>query len=185
MLTIELPRAKRLYEQGQLDNYLLYSNRYLTANANEEILTSISQQTGIPRECIHLCGIEALDEAFLREPKLAQWAGINPLDRPLVTSSRELAEVVEAIALHFDNGGQEEQSRPQKRTSLADKNELSSMSERTLQRLIKNYGYLLSQIQEFLADPANSEIRELYISCAKEFDLKIPSGYCVRSASTT
>ena len=37
------------------------------------------------------------------EPRLAQLAGVNPLDGPLIVSSRELAEVVEAIAEIIDD----------------------------------------------------------------------------------
>ncbi|MGZ1489495.1 ABC-three component system protein [Brevibacterium sediminis] len=173
VLTKELSRAKKLYESGKLHNYLLYSNRYLTANANEKIIETISAETGIPSESIHLCGIEALDEAFRDEPRLAQLAGINPLDGPLIVSSRDLAEVVEAIATNVDDGQSGTQSRPQERTSLAVKNELNTMTEQTSKRLMKNYGHLLSQIQSFLADPGNSSIRDLYDSCAEDFDLKI------------
>lgn len=173
VLTLELPRAKKLYHQGKLQNYLLYSNRYLTANANEKILEYISEQTGIPSPSIHLCGIEALDEAFRLEPQLDKLAGINPLDGPLVPSSRELAEVVEAISSQLDSNQQEKIKRPLERTSLVKKNELNSMTEKTSHRLMNYYGHLLSQIQKFLADPGNNDIRNLYVSCAEEFNLKI------------
>ncbi|WP_104133770.1 hypothetical protein [Cryobacterium sp. Y62] len=100
VLTLELPRARKLHKAGKLENYLFYSNRYLTANANENesLLERISIEIGIPRENVHLCGIESLEEAFRDEPRLAQLAGVNPVDGPLIVSSRELAEVVEAIA---------------------------------------------------------------------------------------
>ena len=112
VLANELPRAKKLYENGKLNNYLLYSNRYLTANANEKIIEMVSAETGIPSESVHLCGIEALDESFRMEPRLAQLAGVNPLDGPLIVSSRELAEVVEAIAEIIDDNTTGMQSRP-------------------------------------------------------------------------
>lgn len=173
VLANELPRAKKLYENGKLNNYLLYSNRYLTANANEKIIEMVSAETGIPSESVHLCGIEALDESFRMEPRLAQLAGVNPLDGPLIVSSRELAEVVEAIAEIIDDNTTGMQSRPQERTSLAAKNELNSMTEKTSRRLMGNYGHLLTQFKDFLADLGNSAIRDLYDSCAEDFDLKI------------
>ncbi|KXX58408.1 ABC-three component system protein [Rhodococcus sp. LB1] len=172
VLTKELPRARQLREKGKLHNYLLYSNRYLTANANEALLETLSKGIGLPRESVHLCGIESLDDAFREEPKLARLAGITPFDGPLVVSSRELAEVVEAIA-HGIDAEAKSGSRPQERTSLATKNTLNSMSDATSKRLMSNYGYLLRQIKEFLADPGNHRIQQIYDDCAEDFDLKI------------
>lgn len=173
VLTTEIPRARKLHEDGFLDNYLLFSNRFLTANANESLLHQIASGIGIAKENIHLCGIEALDEAFREEPRLAQLAGINPLDGPLIVSSRQLAEVVEAIAISINATLDGSGSRPQERTSLRAKNQLNSMTESTSSRLMKNYGHLLRQIQEFLADPGNSRIRDIYDDCAEDFDLKV------------
>ncbi|NKS64292.1 hypothetical protein GS966_15345 [Rhodococcus hoagii] len=173
VLTAELPRARLLQKNGELNNYLLYSNRYLTANANEKLIKAVSQSIGVPPECVHLCGIEALDEAFREEPRLAQLAGISPLGGPLIVSSRELAEVVEAIAHAVDSNLPHTGNRQLERTSLATKNVLNSMSESTSKRLMRNYGHLLRQIREFLADPANARIQQIYSDCAEDFDLKI------------
>lgn len=173
VLTKELLRAKKLYDSGSLHNYLLYSNRFLTSKVNEKLIATISNEIGIPSESVHLCGIEALDEAFRMEPRLARMAGVNPLDGPLLVSSRELAEVVEAIAVALDEELPSVQSRPVERTSLTVKNALNSMTEPTSKRLMRNYGHLLGQIQIFLADPGNATIRDLYDSCAEDFDLKI------------
>lgn len=175
VLTLELPRAKRLHEAGKLENYLLYSNRYLTANANENLLERISSGIGIAREKVHLCGVEALDEAFRNEPRLAQLAGINPVDGPLIVSSRDLAEVVEAVAAAINLSSKEagSSSRPQERTSLAEKNVLNVMTDHTSKRLMRNYGHLLRQIKTFLANPGNAEIRAIYDDCAEDFHFKI------------
>lgn len=173
VLTKEIARAKKLRDGGMLDNYLLYSNRFLTANANEDLVNRIANGVGISTESVHLCGIEALDEAFREEPRLAQLAGVNPLDGPLVVSSRELAEVVEALSQNINEELPQVTSRPQERTSLAAKNQLNSMTEKTSKRLMRNYGHLLRQVQSFLADPGNSRIRQMYDDCAEDFDLKI------------
>ncbi|KFI81045.1 ABC-three component system protein [Bifidobacterium psychraerophilum] len=173
VVSIEVKRARKLRLAGKLDNYLLYSNRYLTANANEKLIGTISTSIGVPEECVRLCGIEALDEAFRLEPRLADLAGINPLDGPLIVSSRELAEVVEAISISLNEKLPSIQTHPVNRTSLNEKNDLNSMSQETSDRLMKNYSHLLRQIKEFLADPGNSKYRDMYDSCAEDFDLKI------------
>lgn len=173
VLTKEIVRAKKLHDGRMLDNYLLYSNRFLTANANEALVQQLAAGIGISTENIHLCGVESLDEAFRAEPRLAQLAGINPLDGPLIVSSRDLAEVVEAITQGINFEFASTDSRPVARTSLAKKNQLNSMTEKTSNRLMRNHGHVLRQIQSFLADPGNSRIRKMYVDCAEDFDLKI------------
>jgi hypothetical protein len=56
----EIPRVKKLIANKQLDNYMLFANRRLTANAESEIRALLSEQCGIPEESIYLCGIEQL-----------------------------------------------------------------------------------------------------------------------------
>lgn len=173
VLCKELPRARKLREAGKLHNYLIYSNRFLTAGTNERLLEEIAAAIGIGTENVHLCGIEALDEALREKPGLDTLAGIDPLDGPLIVTSRELAEVVEAVAKHVKDAGAGSQSKPVKRTSLAKKDELNSMTPAMSGRLMRNYGPLLGQIKEFLADPMNERICAIYDDCAEDFDLKI------------
>jgi ABC-3C protein len=172
VLSKELVRAKKLREAGALNNYLIYSNRYLTGNANETIIASVSTAVGIPSENVHLCGIEALDQAFREERRLATLAGITSFDGPLIVQSRDLAEVVEAVAAAMKTAPSRGSS-PVVRTSLATKNRLNAMSQETSDRLMGLYQHLFWQIQDFLADPLNSRVRALYDDCAHEFGLKI------------
>jgi hypothetical protein len=172
VLSKELPRAKKLCQGGQLHNYLLYSNRFLTGNTNEQLIKEIAKAIGIATENVHLCGIEALDEAFRNEPRLASLAGINPVDGPLIVTSRQLVDVVEAISHGIKDGGGSA-SRPVERTSLVEKNRLNSMTSTMSSRLMRNYGSMITQIKEFLADPMNARICAIYDDCAEDFDLKI------------
>lgn len=173
VLSEEIPRVKRLAEANQLANYMLFSNRGLTAGGNEAVINRIAEEAGLPRERIHLCGVEVLNECFRESPRLAELAGINPIDGPLIVSSRTLAEVVEAISTSLDVNARGAGSHPISRTTLAKKNELNSMTEVTSKRLRRNYFYLLRQIQDFLAEPGNVRIRKLYEDCAEDFDLRI------------
>jgi hypothetical protein len=173
VLTKEVPRAKKLREKGGLDNYMIYANRRLTGGANEIILQRLADEIGLPTDRIHLCGVEALDEAFREEPRLAALAGISPLDGPLIVSSRDLADIVEAVADHVAAVADGVPATPVERTTLAEKNELNAMSDEYSRRLLRNYSHLLRQIQSFLANPMNATIQDLYEACAEDFDLKI------------
>jgi hypothetical protein len=54
----EIPKIKNLKDNKQLDHYILFSNRKLSAIAESEIRTHISTKCGIPEESIYLCGVE-------------------------------------------------------------------------------------------------------------------------------
>ncbi len=98
VITEEIVRIKKLVNSKGLDNYLLFSNRHLSALSNEAILKRLSDECGIKTESLHLIGIERMEELFREYPNLATLAGINPLDGPLLVSSRELGDVVEKVA---------------------------------------------------------------------------------------
>ena len=50
----EAVKVKKLFDNAELNNYILFSNRKLSANKNEEILTEIATQTGLATKNIHL-----------------------------------------------------------------------------------------------------------------------------------
>lgn len=175
-LSEELGRVRRLREDGQLNNYLLVSNRFLTAGTNEELLKRISSVVNLPTESIHICGIEALEEAFIDEPDLARKAGIRELDGPLRIESRDLAEVVQNLSIELDalpTTSMEDKPPPAERTSLQEKDDINRIPGEYSKRIRKKYFPYVPQIQEFLADPLNRNIRKMYESCVEDFDLKI------------
>jgi|SRR5665648_117969 len=142
VISKEIDRAKKLVAQG-MQNYMVYSNRRLTAGANEAILDRLSSELGLARKCIHLCGIESLDEALREEPRIPHLAGMSPFDGPLIVSSRDLAEVVEAVAASVEAVADGRLAPPVPRTRLVEKNELNALSEEYSQRLMKQYASLL------------------------------------------
>jgi hypothetical protein len=73
----ELPRIKRLRDSGELTNYMLFSNRRLSGNAEAELRRVISTTCGIPLESIYICGIEQLELYLTRimHERDADWLG--------------------------------------------------------------------------------------------------------------
>ena len=87
VITEEIIRIKKLVAAKSLDNYLLFSNRHLSALSNEAILNRLADECGIKTERLHLIGTERMEELFRGYSNLANLAGINPLDGPLLVSS--------------------------------------------------------------------------------------------------
>lgn len=173
VLTEELKRVTRLRSRGELDNYILYSNRHVTGAIVDPIKKRITREAGIPGAQIHLCGIDDLEDAMAQEPRLLELARYNPMATPMRFSSRELAEVVEALASSLNTPDTPIGNGKLTRTRLVDKNRLNGVRKAYTDRLWRTYAEMIPQIQNFLEDPQNRAIRELYKESAIEFDLKI------------
>jgi hypothetical protein len=172
VLAKEIPRIKKLRQTGQLDNYMLFSNRRLSANTESEIRKYLSDQCRIPEKSICLCGVEQLDDWLKQFPDVPQLAKLDPIDSPLIVSPDELAEIIEALASANHNVSALNDP-PVPRTGYERKNELNNMTSNYAKAQRKKYLKDTQQITDFLAAPENIGYLQLYNSAVAEFDLKV------------
>lgn len=173
VITEEIVRVKKLVAAKSLDNYLLFSNRHLSSLSNEAILNRLSDECGIQRTSLHLVGIERMEELFREYPNLTTLAGLNPLDGPLLVSSKDLGDVVEKVAAGLLAVSDKIPTPPTARVSFAKKNELNNMSEAYSKVLTRRYMHLLKQVHDFLADPVNAEYQDLYEAVVDDISTKV------------
>ena len=173
VLAKEIPRIKKLREDGQLDNYMLFSNRRLTGNGETEIRAHIATACGIPSGSIYLCGVEQLELWLRTFPDVVRVADLDPVDSPLIVSPDHLAEVVQALAQQKDQISAILDDPPTPRVSYETKNVLNNMSADYAKEQRKKYLKDTPQIHSFLAAPENLELQRLYESVVDEFQLKI------------
>ena len=173
VLKKEIPRIKKLREAQQLDHYMLCSNRRLAGNAESEIRAYLSNECGLPESSICLCGIEQLETWLKTFPKVAERAGLDPVDSPLIVSPDDLSDVVYALAKHQSKDLNIEDDPPSPRIPYDEKNKINNMSEDYAATQRKRYLKETAQIQTFLSAPENAEIMQLYENVVDEFQLKI------------
>lgn len=169
----EIPRIKNLRESKELDYYMLFANRRLTGNTQNEILNHLSTECKIPVESIYLCGIEQLEVWLKTFPSVAKLASIDPVDFPLIISPDDLAEIVQALAKNKDSFDDVPNYPPSPRTSYERKNALNNMSLAYAKQQQQRYLKETPAIQNFLSMPGNDEILQQYESVVDEFQLKI------------
>jgi len=169
----EIPRIKTLREAKQLDHYMLFANRRLAGNAETEIRDHIAMQCGIPASSIYLCGLEQLEIWLKRFPEVANEADLDPVDSPLIVSSDDLAEVVQALARQRDSVVALLDDPPTTRVPYDQKNALNNMSDEYAKAQRRKYLKETMQIHAFLAAPQNLELLRIYESVVDEFQLKI------------
>jgi hypothetical protein len=172
-LSEELRRIKSLAESDEVDNYILFSNRRLGGTTAPALIKRISEGSGIPEGQIFLAGVEYLDEMIHEYPDLIRLARINPVDGPLIVSSRDCAEVILAVSAALAAPLPALPAEPVDRVSYNEKNAVNGMTSEFAKVLSKRYLVLTRQIEQFLADPGNSETREQYEAAVDDFQLKI------------
>ncbi len=172
VLSEELPRITRLRAAGELDNYLLFSNRRLAGVAEEKIRKRIATAVGIPDTAVHLFGEESLDQYLTREPAILRWAGISLFDIQPAPDPSDLAQVIRALADGL--GVLQAQSTndtppPECRITLAEKNLINGLSEEYA-RLVEKYIKEFDPVRAFLAAPENGTYQRYYEDAAQELE---------------
>jgi hypothetical protein len=169
----EIPRVKKLIANKQLDNYMLFANRRLTANAESEIRAFLSEQCGIPEGSIYLCGIEQLEIWLKTFPDVVRLANLDPIDSPLIVSPDDLAAVVQALARQKDTVTAVLDDPPTPRVPYEQKNAINNMTAEYAKAQRKKYLKETTQIRGFLAAPENLDLMRMYETVVDEFQLKI------------
>ncbi|MCK4660385.1 MAG: restriction endonuclease [Phycisphaerae bacterium] len=166
----EIPRIKALKEEGEIDNYILFTNRKQPGDAAQRVCNNIVEETGV--ENVQLVGIENLSRMITLHwgevrkvfPELAQAQG------PLRFYRQDIAEVLDVIKMALaDHKG----SAPSTSFSYIDldrKNELNNLSERYFRHMQAESSPYFGQIQDFLRDPINRDMADAYDNIAAHFN---------------
>lgn len=170
----EIPKIMTLFASGEVQNYLLISNRKLSAIAEQKITKLISDETGMPIGSVALAGTQQLDDWLELFPDAKSSIAINPLESPLIINPDDLAHTIEGFVEALRVGSSEDdRSTPTPRTTLLEKNRLNNMTLDFETALRKLYIKLTPDIRKFLYDPQNEVFRASYQEAAEEFNLKI------------
>ena len=169
----ETPRIKALRDAKQLDHYMLFSNRRLSAGAETAIRAHISSTCGLPEASIALFGLDDLERLLRSFPEVADQLDMDPVDSPLIVSPQDLAEVVEALARQKDVFSEVADTPPTSRTPYEAKNAANNMTPAYAKAQRRRYLKETAQIRAFLAAPENEGILRAYEAVVEEFELKI------------
>ena len=173
VLSKEIVRITKLVEAAELDNYILFSNRRLGGVVGPKLTKALAETTGIPPAQVHLAGVEYLDDLLFEYPDILRLAKVDPVDGPLLVSSADLAEVILAIADELNVSPAPEDPPPVLRVTFREKNAFNSMSAEFADQLSRRYLGRTAQIDDFLADPGNTDLLARYEATVEDFQLKI------------
>lgn len=168
----EIEKIITLIKNEDLNNYILFANRNLTGGAQPVIKQYISEQTGLKIENIAILGIDDLDKWLARFPHIANMANLTPLTISPIIRPDKLAEVIVHFSETFDATFKKRDFTPVERTSYEEKNELNNITDDLVQFFNRNYMSYAHQVADFLDDPQNAQLNELYSEAFEEFQLR-------------
>ncbi|MEK6775149.1 MAG: ABC-three component system protein [Bdellovibrionota bacterium] len=171
----EIPKINNLKSKAELDFYILFSNRRLTANAEETIRNEIAEKCGLPDTSIGVIGVETIESYLKSFLDLAAQVKLDPVDSPLIISPNDLSEVIEYIKANIDLSQEAVDKAPTPRTPYDKKNQINKMTTEYAKEQRKRYLKHTDQVKKFLSAPENIEIMNKYSVVAEEFNLKILS----------
>jgi hypothetical protein len=171
VLVAETEKIKALREANRLDNYMLFSNRRLTAGREAEITDHIGTECDLPSSSITLLGEENLEALLRRFPHIPKQVKLSPFERPFMPTSREIAEIIEALAsveVPEDNTAHD----PVDRIAIETKNRINNVDTAYFRGYSKRFLVSSRTIQIFLSNPQNQSLARKYRDAVDDIQLK-------------
>lgn len=165
----EIDKIKNLKSKGEIDYYLLFTNRKLTGGADSIIVKRIKDETGVEN---NLIAEEKIQQYLIQFPDVVKMAGLNKLLMPMEFDDSDIRDVVLAIK----DALKAKDVRPIidfSKPELTKKNELNNLSEDYFSNVIQSEFADFSRIESFLSDPINEEVKEGYEDAISDLNAKI------------
>lgn len=169
----EVPKAKKLKEDGELDHWIIFANRRKNAISATKFEKELFKAVGC--KSVHLRGIEELDAWLKAQPLLVRRYDLDGLLVPFRVDPIELREVIEvlyaerqralaAASARWDFAGY---------AGIERKNEINNLSDRYFKASIRNQSEPhFAAIKAFLENPRNGLLAERYHESAAELQAK-------------
>lgn len=179
LINDEILKIKKLKDIGEIDNYLIFTNRKYTGIKGERLLAKIKKETGL--ENVEILGKETINNRYINGNKtLIKLFELDKHHIPFDFSDQEIKDIilefkrqlpeiakdikskVEAIKYDFD------------KIEIDKKNIKNSLSKDYYENEILSKSLLeFNNIQSFLEDDKNSEFRDYYFDITTELSALI------------
>lgn len=178
----ELPKLKKMVEEGKIGFYLLMTNRKETGKSHPELINLIHQQTGLPYENIAILGREYLDRLISSYPEIIREAGLEHLIEvyaELLTTSH-IACVIrkcKSLVASTKNSQPQDNDSLLERCDLATKNEKNNASPNFAEIMMSYFDPYIRQIDDVLRNPENGALKEDYKELVLDTKAKLEALY--------
>ncbi len=169
----ELPKIKKLQERNEIDCYLIFTNRKLTAQADEKIRKLVFEKTNISN--FSILGKELLDIYLIEFPEIAQRLGLSKISDPIVFYEKDIVGIINLFSDEFSNITNDLASRENELKYLdkEEKNYKNQLGKEYFDFMKESSLAYFSKIELFLKDPQNYNLLNKYNDFTVEVNNKI------------
>ena len=172
----EIVKIKKLKEEGDIDNYLLFTNRKYSAIKGEQLCKQIIDDTGVSN--VAIVGKETLNNQYLNSNKaIVRQFNLHQVHIPFDFSDEEIRDIILAFKEQLPSVEDSIQSKSNElkydfsHIEKDDKNNKNKLSEEYYQQHILGNSLMeFDKIESFLKDPVNEELKNYYYDTANELN---------------
>lgn len=170
----EIIKIKKLKESGDIDCYMLFTNRKYTGIKGEELLKKIVTETGVEKSVI--IGKETINDRYLNQHKeIVRLYRLDLFQIPFDFSDEEIKDIILAFKNQFrliENDLKAEVDRIKHDFVFIDKkekNKKNRLGEEYFQNEIVAKSLMdFKKIERFLELPQNEELKDYYFDVVSE-----------------
>lgn len=168
----EIPKLKKLKRNNELDNYILFTSRKLSAEVYVTRVNYVKKEIGINN--VEILGQEKISLYLTEHSDLVKICNLDRYRNPLRINADDVKQVITAFYQKRQEIDVKDEARFSfKYVRLNEKNELNKLSELYLKYIQENSQSYFEQITEFLKNPINKEFTEYYYNICDEIKSKI------------
>jgi len=172
----EIVKIKELKANGEIDNYLLFTNRKYPAIKGERLVNKIIAETGI--ENCAIIGKEVINNQYLNSNKdIVKQYGLHLNHIPFDFSDEEIKEIILAFKEQLPEIKEEIKEEVNKLKQdftfidKKEKNKKNKLSEEYFNEHIAGNSLMdFRKIEQFLNNPVNEDLKEYYFDTAHELN---------------
>ncbi|AMO20459.1 hypothetical protein C3B47_10650 [Flavobacterium columnare] len=175
----EIPSIKKLIQNGDIDNYLIFTNRKEAAIKGERLLNLIRKETGLIN--VEIFGKETINNRYLNQFKdIVRQFDLNKHHIPFDFSEEEIKDIILEFKKQLPNITQDIKLKVEEikydfdRIEIEDKNKKNDLTKDYFENeILKKALPDIIKIKTFLEDDRNAEFRDYYFDVASELSALI------------
>ncbi|MCI4625512.1 MAG: restriction endonuclease [Candidatus Magnetoovum sp. WYHC-5] len=172
ILKQEVEKLKKLIENNEVDYYLLFTNRSLSANINYKLENLLTNNVNIKSAIISNERIQLWLQEY---PDICKRLNLDNLLLPLQFYDNDIKAIVIAFSKIKENLSEEigKQQVNLTHIELTKKNEMNNLSKEYFDFIKSNSMLYFEQIKEFLGSPKNRQLKQDYDNTVSDLQEQI------------
>ncbi|TXN35715.1 restriction endonuclease [Flagellimonas hymeniacidonis] len=170
----EIISIKKLIAAGEVDNYILFTNRKFTGITGTSLVKQIKTETGLSN--VEIIGKETINDSYLSGNKdIVKLYGLDKFSLPFSFSEDELKDLIVDFKSQMDTiedeiaKGVAKVKFDYKKLDISEKNKKNILGQTYFEDVILSESLEhFDKIDVFLQNPRNSDLKDYYYDIADE-----------------